>query len=116
MTSRTVSEMLRDWIAPRSCRTFFVSSRGFVLVDAARVVGHENHEGKVTLIGTYDSDPANINFPGMNVTDMVMERVIGCKLKWKTRDDKEILMLLGRDLLQYFLFVYDGPSSDVTLR
>jgi len=65
--------------------------------------------------GTSKVYPANINFPGMNVTDMAMERVIGCKLKWKTRDDKEILMLLGRDLLQYFLFVYNGPSSDVTL-
>jgi hypothetical protein len=51
----------------------------------------------------------------MNVTDMPMERVVGCKLKWKTRDEKEIIMLLGRDLLQYFLFVYNGPSSDVTL-
>ena len=59
--------------------------------------------------------PANVSFPGMNVTDMPMERVIGCKLKWKTRDEKEIIMLLGRYLLQYFLFVYNGPSSDVTL-
>ena len=59
--------------------------------------------------------PANLTFPGMNVNDMPMERVVGCKLKWKTRDDKEIIMLLGRDLLQWFLFVYNGPSSDVTL-
>jgi predicted aspartyl protease len=59
--------------------------------------------------------PANINFPGMNVTDMTMERVIGSKLKWKTKDEKEIIMLMGRDLLKYFLFVYNGLSSDVTL-
>jgi predicted aspartyl protease len=59
--------------------------------------------------------PASLTFPGMNVTEMSMERVIGCKLKWVTRDEKEIIMLMGRDLLQYFLFVYNGLSSDVTL-
>ena len=46
---------------------------------------------------------------------MPMERVVGCKLKWKTREDKEIILLMGRDLLQYFLLVYNGPGSDVTL-
>jgi len=59
--------------------------------------------------------PANVTFPGMNVTDLPLERVIGCKLKWKTVDEKEIIMLMGRDLLQYFLFIYNGQSSDVTL-
>jgi hypothetical protein len=59
--------------------------------------------------------PASVTFPGMAVTDMPMERVVGCKLKWKTKDDKEIVMLLGRDLLRWFLLVYNGPSSDVTL-
>jgi len=65
--------------------------------------------------GTSNVYPANVSFPGMNVTDMAMERVVGCSLKWKTRDEKEIIMLMGRDLLQYFLLVYNGPSSDVTL-
>ncbi|MGC1106198.1 MAG: hypothetical protein WA876_06645 [Candidatus Acidiferrales bacterium] len=65
--------------------------------------------------GTSKVYPANVTFPGMNVSDMPMERVVGCKLKWKTRDEKEIIMLMGRDLLQYFLFIYNGPSSDVTL-
>lgn len=59
--------------------------------------------------------PANLTFPAMNVSDMPMERVVGSTLKWKTRDDKEVIMLMGRDLLQYFLFVYNGLSSDVTL-
>jgi hypothetical protein len=65
--------------------------------------------------GTSRVYPANLSFPGMNVTDMPMERVVGSKLKWKTRDGREIIMLMGRDLLQYFLLVYNGPSSDVTL-
>jgi hypothetical protein len=59
--------------------------------------------------------PGSISFPGMNVNDMPMERVVGCKLKWKTLDDKEIIMLLGRDLLRYFLMVYNGPGSDIIL-
>jgi hypothetical protein len=65
--------------------------------------------------GTSKVYPANVSFPGMNVTDMPMERVVGSTLKWKTRDEKEILMLMGRDLLQYFLLVYNGPGSDITL-
>jgi predicted aspartyl protease len=59
--------------------------------------------------------PANVSFPGLNVTDMPMERVIGVNLKWKTVEDKEVIMLLGRDLLQYFLMVYNGKSADVFL-
>lgn len=65
--------------------------------------------------GTSNIYPASVSFPGMNVVDMPMERVVGCRLKWKTRDEKEIIMLMGRDLLRYFLFVYNGVSSDVTL-
>lgn len=65
--------------------------------------------------GTSKVYPANVSFPGMNVTDMPMERVVGCKLKWQTREGKEIIMLMGRDLLQYFLLVYNGLSADVTL-
>jgi hypothetical protein len=59
--------------------------------------------------------PASVSFPGMAVTDMPMERIIGCSLKWATRDGREIIMLMGRDLLQYFLLVYNGPGSDITL-
>jgi hypothetical protein len=65
--------------------------------------------------GTSKVYPANMSFPGMNVTDMPMERVVGCRLKWKTKEDKEIIMLMGRDLLKWFLLVYNGPGSDVTL-
>jgi hypothetical protein len=44
-----------------------------------------------------------------------MERVLSCYVKWKTRDEKEIIMSLGRDILRYFLLVYNGTSSDVTM-
>ncbi len=46
---------------------------------------------------------------------MPMERLIGCNLKWRTIEDKEVIMLVGRDLLQWFLMVYNGKSSDVFL-
>lgn len=62
--------------------------------------------------------PAKIQFPGLNLsaeTLLATMRVVGCELKWKTFDDKEIIMLMGRDLLKYFLMVYNGVQSDVTL-
>jgi len=59
--------------------------------------------------------PAKITFPGLNLTDLAMGRVIGSKLKWQTIDNKEIIMLLGRDLLRYFLMIYNGPGSTLTL-
>lgn len=59
--------------------------------------------------------PATVAFPGLAVSDMAMETLIGCNLKWKTVEEKEVIMLLGRDLLQYFLMVYNGKSSDVFL-
>lgn len=65
--------------------------------------------------GTSPVYPANISFPALNVTDLPMERIIGCNLKWTNREGKEIIMLLGRDLLKYFLMIYNGPNSDITL-
>src|SRR5580693_1157446 len=40
MTRRTASELLRDWRASRSRRTFPVSSNRFVRVSAARLMDH----------------------------------------------------------------------------
>jgi hypothetical protein len=57
--------------------------------------------------------PASVTFPGLELKEMPMERVVGCNLKWQTLEGKEIIMLLGRDLLQYFLLVYNGKSADV---
>jgi len=59
--------------------------------------------------------PASVTFPGMKVNEMSMERVVGCTLKWKTRQNQEVIMLMGRDLLQWFVMIYNGPGSDVTL-
>jgi len=62
--------------------------------------------------------PAKIQFPGLNLAnDSMLQslRVVGCDLRWTTFDDKEIIMLMGRDLLKHFLMVYNGVQSDVTL-
>jgi hypothetical protein len=59
--------------------------------------------------------PAKITFPGLNLNDLAMARVIGSKLKWQTVDGKEIIMLLGRDLLRFFLMIYNGPGTTLTL-
>jgi hypothetical protein len=65
--------------------------------------------------GTSSIYPASVSFPGLAVRELKMERVVGCNLMWKTRDDKEILMLLGRDLLSHFVLIYNGVNSDITL-
>jgi hypothetical protein len=62
--------------------------------------------------------PAKIQFPGLALLDSpILEsfQVVGCDLRWTTFDEKEIIMLLGRDLLKHFLMVYNGVQSDVTL-
>jgi predicted aspartyl protease len=59
--------------------------------------------------------PATVTFPGLDLNEMPMERIVGCHLKWQNAESKEVIMLLGRDLLQYFLMVYNGKSADIFL-
>lgn len=59
--------------------------------------------------------PARISFPAMNISEYRMDRLIGSDLKWQTSDGREVIMLLGRDLLRYFLLIYNGLLSDITL-
>jgi hypothetical protein len=59
--------------------------------------------------------PTRVSFPTIAVKDQGISRVIGCDLKWETHDRREIIMLVGRDLLKHFLVVYNGISSVVTL-
>lgn len=44
-----------------------------------------------------------------------MNRVIGSQLSWQTEDGKTVIMLVGRDLLKYFLMIYHGQGSTLTL-
>src|SRR5205807_4532692 len=59
--------------------------------------------------------PTRISMPTLNLKDFSLARVIGCKLKWKTTDGKEIIMLVGRDILQYMVMIYNGRNSSLTL-
>lgn len=59
--------------------------------------------------------PTKVSFPALNVKDYGLSRVIGCNLKWKTADNKEIIMLLGRDLLRYMVLIYNGTNSSITI-
>lgn len=59
--------------------------------------------------------PAKVSFPALQIEDYRMDRLIGSELKWTTADGKEVIMLLGRDILKHFLMVYNGKFSDITL-
>ncbi len=59
--------------------------------------------------------PTKVSFPGLQVAGLPMDRVIGSELKWHLPDGRDVIMLLGRDLLKYFLLIYNGKTSEVTL-
>jgi hypothetical protein len=59
--------------------------------------------------------PTKVSLPSINVKDFSIARVIGCNLKWKTADEKEIIMLLGRDMLGGSVLIYNGKSASITL-
>lgn len=59
--------------------------------------------------------PAKVSFPALNIKGLEMQRVIGSSLDWGTPDGKKIIMLLGRDLLQGCLFIYNCNASHITL-
>ena len=54
-------------------------------------------------------------FLTLELNSLPLERVVGCNLRWETTDQKEILMLLGRDLLKHFLVIYNGKRSDINI-
>ncbi len=57
--------------------------------------------------------PAKRQFPGLNLSGESMLqsiRLVGCELQGTRFDSKEIIMLTGRDLLKYFLMVYNASN------
>lgn len=58
--------------------------------------------------------PAQLAFPALNVTRYSV-RLAGNQLNWTASDGKNVIMLLGRDILFQFLMVYNGPMHSVTL-
>jgi hypothetical protein len=58
--------------------------------------------------------PARIALPAMTVTDVPV-RLAGSQLNWAASDGKNVIMLLGRDILYQFLMIYNGKMNSVTL-
>ena len=59
--------------------------------------------------------PLKVTFPALNLKDLPLARVLGCNLKWQTADGKDVIMLLGRDLLEDKVLIYHGKGCRVTL-
>ncbi len=58
--------------------------------------------------------PAQLALPAMNVSNVPV-RLAGNQLNWTASDGKNVIMLLGRDILYQFLMVYHGKLNTVTL-
>ena len=103
---------------------------GFALIDTGAAVSAV-HEGVLTELGiapidsvpvstpSGDSDmfvyPARVSFPGLDVTPHALSTFAGCQLDWMTPDGKNVVMLLGRDVLAEFLMVYNGKTGAITV-
>ena len=59
--------------------------------------------------------PACIGLPSLQLPVLQFARVMGCNLDWLTPDGTRIIALLGRDLMQYVLMIYNGPAGTVSL-
>ena len=59
--------------------------------------------------------PTRVSFPALNVVGYTINRVVGSQLNWSTSDGRNVIMLLGRDILNQFMLVYNGSFNMVTL-
>ena len=59
--------------------------------------------------------PARVSFPGINLNDVPMSRVVGNQVSYQTPSGKNVIMLLGRDLLRHFNFIYNGTFNQIIL-
>jgi hypothetical protein len=57
---------------------------------------------------------AAVSFPALHLSGIPVVAV-GCNRKWTTATGKDVIMLIGRDLLNGCLFAYNGKFSSVTL-
>jgi hypothetical protein len=59
--------------------------------------------------------PARVSFPGINLNDVPMSRVVGNQVRYQTPSGKNVIMLLGRDLLKHFNLIYNGTFNQIIL-
>jgi hypothetical protein len=65
-------------------------------------------------VGRCSIYPARLSLPALNVTNVPV-RLTGNQLNWTASDGKNVIMLLGRDILYQFLLVYNGKMNSITL-
>lgn len=54
--------------------------------------------------------PVKLEFPGSPIPPLEFNRVIGANLK-----DQKIAILIGRDILQHCILIYNGPGGHFSL-
>ncbi len=60
--------------------------------------------------------PAKLSFPGTSLQGLDFSQVLGCDLSGQLSFGAErLIVLIGRDLLQYFILVYNGPGGLISL-
>ncbi|HXZ13535.1 MAG TPA: hypothetical protein VEG64_14200 [Candidatus Sulfotelmatobacter sp.] len=59
--------------------------------------------------------PASISFPGTALQGLDFNQVLGCDISGQaTGLQQPLIALVGRDLLQHFVFIYHGPMGLIT--
>jgi hypothetical protein len=58
---------------------------------------------------------ASAGFPGLQLSDVPLRYVPGGNVRGTTNLGGDVIMLLGRDLLQGLAVTYDGPNSKVKI-
>ncbi len=70
-----------------------------------------------TIHGTAETKRynASASFPSLEITDVSLDYVPGGDVRTSSNIGGDVIMLLGRDLLRWLKFTYDGPNSKVTI-
>jgi len=70
-----------------------------------------------TAHGLFELDRynASISFPQFDLAPMPLQDVVGGQIRHQSASGGDVIMLVGRDLLQYFSFHYDGRNSRFTV-
>jgi hypothetical protein len=69
-------------------------------------------------IQTQSTYPARLSFPGTNLPSMEFNSLLGANLGGQVITGPmpgNLIVLLGRDVLEHFVFIYNGPNGMFTL-
>lgn len=59
--------------------------------------------------------PAKISFPGTQLQGIGFNQVLSCDLTGQLVNGQQVIVLMGRDLLQHFILIYNGPGGTIAL-